>query len=509
MPNAFRALVVVTGLFSLNATVSAQVHYNKDGRPWKVKTRRGPDADAGGWYYNLGVTGIRAILSEEQPTRLLVKYVFPESPAAGRVEAGDFIVAANGKDFATPHRNGYNVRVFGGHGPMRDFGRALDASQGAKLGGTLNLGILRDGKRSVVKLDVGTTYGSFGETFPADCAKSKRIRKELCDYVASKQRSNGSWGSPHTDTFAALALLSSGDDKYTSVLDKAARFHAKTTRAKDDSWLINWRYMAAGIVLSEYYFRFGHQWVLPELQEIYTFLCSTQYTDPSQVAESAKKRKLPRRKGQAHGGWGHNPGFEGYGPIAMITAQGALTFSLLDRAGIDVDRKRLDIAYSFLARGTGRNGYLWYADESARHDRWADMGRTGASAIANYLNPQGDAALNRAAIAHARAIGDHPETLPDTHGSPLMGMGYTALGAHVDAASFRRMMDKNRWWFTLAQCTDGTFYYQPNRDNNPSDFTNGSSRLAASAAVALIFSLPQRKLQVTGAKKPVKKASEK
>lgn len=46
-----------------------------------------------------------------------------------------------------------------------------------------------------------------------------------------------------------------------------------------------------------------------------------------------------------------------------------------------------------------------------------------------------------------------------------MSMAYAALGASVDPANFRKLMDANRWWFTLAQCTDGTVYYQPNRDN--------------------------------------------
>ena len=38
-------------------------------------------------------------------------------------------------------------------------------------------------------------------------------------------------------------------------------------------------------------------------------------THPHAVPKDAKGKK---------GGWGHNPGFEGYGPIAMITGQGAL-----------------------------------------------------------------------------------------------------------------------------------------------------------------------------------------
>jgi len=76
-----------------------------------------------------------------------------------------------------------------------------------------------------------------------------------------------------------------------------------------------------------------------------------------------------------------------------------------------------------------------------------------------------------------------------------MGMGYTALAAHVDAPSFRRLMDSNRWWFALAQCGDGSFYYQPNRDNAGYGV---DARMSASAVVAFMLSLPRRSLVLTG-----------
>jgi hypothetical protein len=179
----------------------------------------------------------------------------------------------------------------------------------------------------------------------------------------------------------------------------------------------------------------------------------------------------------------------------MLTGQGALAFALMSRCGIKIDRKRHDAAYAFLARSTGKNGYVWYKDKAAAPNDWADMGRTGAAGIANALSPYRGAAYQERALAHARVIGEHPESFPDTHGSPVMGMGYTALAAHVHRPSFRRLMDENRWWFVLAQCADGSFYYQPNRDNAG---YGSDSRISASAVTAFILSIPKKSLHLTG-----------
>ena len=58
-------------------------------------------------------------------------------------------------------------------------------------------------------------------------------------------------------------------------------------------------------------------------------------------------------------------------------------------------------------------------------------------------------------------------------------------------------MDKNKWWFVLSQCLDGTFYYQPNRDNAG---YGADSRLSASAVTAFILSLDKKSLRLSGKK---------
>ncbi|MFT7535777.1 MAG: hypothetical protein ACI85K_001730 [Hyphomicrobiaceae bacterium] len=478
--------------------VLAQVHYHSDGRPWSQKARSGPDSEVPGWYYNLGVSGLRVELVETAKTHLVVRHVFPDSPAAKRVKVGDHIVGAFGKSFQEPHRNGYGMQVFGPYGPILDFANALEKALTSNGKGRLPLMLERGSRELQVELKLGKKHGSYSKTFPAKCKKTEQVLTSLLEYLEEQQRDDGSWGSPPHNLFAPLALLASGDSNYKKAIERCARFHARTTKAKDHGSLINWRYMAAGIFLSEYYLATKQKWVLAELEEIKEFLLHSQYTNVSQINPAAREShpdSVPKKDGEAHGGWGHNPGFEGYGPIAMITGQGALTLAMIKHCGIDVDRKLHDAAYDFLARATGRNGYTWYEDDVPSHSNYADMGRTGAAGLANLMSPYRDAIYKQRAQNHANCIGENPDSFPDTHGSPTMGMAFTALAANANAKDFQRLMNQNRWWFTLSRCNDGTFYYQPNRDNAG---YGGDSRLAASAVTALIYSIPKKSLHLTG-----------
>jgi len=485
-------------LAALTGAAVAQVDYGSDGQPWKQRADSGPDAVVPGWYYNLGLSGLRIELVENAPTTLVVRHVFEGSPAHKKVEVGDSIVGVAGARFTTPHRDGYGMDKFGAHGPVLEFANALETCQGPQANGKLALTVRREGKEREITLDIGRRYGTFSPTFPAECKKSERILGELLEFLAAAQREDGSFGDPVVDTFAPLALLQSDVPAHRKAVERNVRFHARTTKAVDEDSLINWRYMTAAIVMSEWELATRDKWVVAELAQVRDFLYSSQYLSLAQLKPSVKQSHpdaWPENELQQHGGWGHNTGFEGYGPIAMLTGQGALAFALMSRCGVEIDRARHDAAYAFLERGTGSNGYVWYGDEVAGDKDWADMGRTGAAGIANALAPWPDATYRSRAKRHSAVIGEHPESFPDTHGSPILGMGYAGLAAWVEPTNFRRLMDANRWWFTLAQCNDGTFYYQPNRDNAG---YGSDARLQASAVTAFLFSIPRKRLALTG-----------
>jgi len=459
---------------------------------YSVQTKAEPDAQAGGWFINLGITGARGKLLPEAPCVMEVAYVFPDTCAYGKLEVGDKIVGANGRPFKTPHTFGYGVKFFGYEGPMMDIGNALEASQGPQLKGKLTFDVIRGKQKMTIALELPTRYGRFSRTYPSDCRKTDLILKELYMYLIRRQRKDGSWsGRHHVNAFAALALLAGGQKDAAPAVRKAMEYFAKTTNDRISyGGLDCWKYGLYGVCLAEYYLAAPNKGVLRELEEINRWLVLSQFDKEY-------------RGGKGLGGWGHRPkdrpGGNGYGPINIITAQAMTAWALMARCGIEIDRKRFDLAHQFIAKGTNNIGYVWYKDGNGGNNKYADMGRTGGSAVAHAVCPFDTKTYRAFALRNARCIGTNYKTFPDTHGSPLLGMGWTALGAAVDPASFRKLMDRHVWMFNLSHCPDGTFYYQPNRDNNPQDYTS-DPRLSASATTALILSIKHKSLRMMGAK---------
>ena len=117
--------------------------------------RNSPDAEVGGWYYNLGTTGIRVQLIAEAPKHLLVKYVFENSPAWGKIQPNDTLIGAGHHLFTTTHKNGYGMDKFGPDGPILEFATALEWGQFEAEKGLLSIILVRQGKTEVVELDIG------------------------------------------------------------------------------------------------------------------------------------------------------------------------------------------------------------------------------------------------------------------------------------------------------------------------------------------------------------------
>jgi hypothetical protein len=110
------------------------------------------------------------------------------------------------------------------------------------------------------------------------------------------------------------------------------------------------------------------------------------------------------------GGFGHGPhnatGGNGYGSFNAVTAQAMMAWALMQRCGLAVDRQRFEAAHAFIAKGTNPIGYVWYAD-GVGGSGYADMGRTGTSALAHFLDPAGSDAFKAFGKRNAKCIGNH------------------------------------------------------------------------------------------------------
>lgn len=194
------SLLGLLALPGLSAPLQAQVHYHDNGSPWTQRARSGPDAEVPGWFYNLGLTGLRAELVADEPKALLVKYVFRDSPASRYVEAGDLIIGVAGRPFQNAHRNGYGMDVFGADGPIAEFAEALEECQGVAGKGKLSMILRRGNRTNDVMIDVDQKYGRYAAAYPENCPKSELILAELLEYLVEHQTADGSFGNPVHNT---------------------------------------------------------------------------------------------------------------------------------------------------------------------------------------------------------------------------------------------------------------------------------------------------------------------
>ncbi len=75
---------------SLVLALTTTPGWSLDRPPWdKLTTKVGPAAEVPGWDINLGIPGVRAMIAKEEPTNLLVMFVFKDTPAFGKVEKGE------------------------------------------------------------------------------------------------------------------------------------------------------------------------------------------------------------------------------------------------------------------------------------------------------------------------------------------------------------------------------------------------------------------------------------
>ncbi|MBF0199188.1 MAG: PDZ domain-containing protein [Planctomycetes bacterium] len=500
-------------LFAADPTSFAN-HYlksqaNKDGPDFIQHKKAGP-----GWFSNLGPTGIRALLTDEngkaewegQGSRYLVKYVFPKSPASRKITPGDIILGVNGERFKSTYTFGYWFG-WGYDGPITEVGAEVERAEKENKG-RMNFLVLRKGKEIEVNITI-KKKGVFTENFPYKCKKSSALKKEALLWLLKNQKADGKWpGQGHASMIACLALLAQGK-RYLSSVDK----HLKNIEFNDHTW--NWSLAIYGIIMSEYTLMTRKKTYYKKMQQINDYFVSNQ----------------KRFKNSAFGHEGKS-GSQGYGPMSSITGLVCLSWALLEKCKIkinqeaymktlitmdmelvrnDGDSKSGDFGYGWPNKGvkvydfkpeqvTPALGELEADIENFNQDRAAGIPKA-MMAITHSIRPWQDYSAN-VATHHINKITKTRRCLVTGHGSGIMHAWacFLALGQASNLGNSKPLqlsLEANKNLINSARCFDGSFYTQPQRDDFGGDLNRGS-RTTATAMWLTMLSIPEKELIILG-----------
>ena len=423
-----------------------------------------------GWTHdwNLGPTGARGwIYCDKHVTtdarQILITEVADGSPADGKLKVGDVITGLFGKAIDD------DARML--------MGRAITLAETEEKGGRLALTVWRQGKTLPIIISL-PVLGSYSETAPYDCAKSRKIFEQGCEVLAKKMQAAPQAGNEITRSLNALALLASGNEKYLPVVKEQVGLLSEYNRS---SGVRTWQYAYVNILLAEYVIATG---------------------DRSFVEKGLERITRMIVDGQSVvGSWGH--GFiggphnrlEGYG---MMNAPGIpLTYSLAlaQRAKINVPgmdkalRKSLALIRFYVDKGS-----IPYGDHNPWIETHCDNGKNEMAAV--LFNLESDAEATEF-FSHM-ATASHGAERDEGHTGNFFNMTWALLGvARSGKHATGAWLEEFGWHYDLARRWDGTFLYQGAPTPKPESYHQWDS----TGAYLLAYCMPLKKTYLTGRRK--------
>ncbi|MBI1337220.1 MAG: hypothetical protein GC164_09695 [Phycisphaera sp.] len=477
-------------------------------------------------YWLLGPTGIESyMVGGLKGDQIEVTQVQPGSPAEGKLQWGDVILAVNGQKFIAGQNMGQLV------------GNAIIEAEREENKGRLTFRIWRDsnfikrnGKKDIGGTDVDELFNQantdeslydwkpdeekskevrsanfdqfpidgsvmevtlelevlppYSDTSPYDCPKAQRIRENAWKVLAKQFEPDQRGRMGRGGTWEAVALVASGKPEYIELVRKWVRsdagkaWHAPT---EEDNPLVlpgkSWYMSFTGLDCALYYDATHDDYVLPAL---------TRFA-------------VRTAKGQAGGGsWGHGwaqPIFNGGQLHGMNPGYGALNasgnrcFFLIALAQhLGIKDPEIDAAVERSRRFFGSyvdKGGIPYGHHGAASTDDSN-GKNSGAAYAFWLMGDKYSAkyfANMSTHASFTRRGGHGADW-FWHWSPYAS---TLCGPRGVIATQRNM----RWWYTLCRSFDGGFVihsptgnYKFNRD--------------ATATYALHYSVPLKQTLITG-----------
>lgn len=416
--------------------------------------------------WNLGATGARGwIFSERLETskarQIGVTKVTKATPADGVLQVGDVILGVSGKPFS------YDPRV--------EFGKALTAAEATS--GKLSVTRWRDGKKAQVAL-VLPVLGTYSDTAPYNCPKSKRILEQGCKALAKRMEKPSYKEGTIPRCWNAMALLASGDKSYRRLIKREAEWASKFSAKGMATW---------------YY---GY---------VITFLAEYQMATGDDSFKSGMKRlALEAARGQSMvGSWGHkfaggDGRLVGYG---MMNAPGlTLTTSLVLARMAGLQDPDVDLAIERSAkmlRFYAGKGAVPYGDHKPWIQTHEDNGKCGMAAM--LFNLLGE---KKVATYFARmTLASHGAERDGGHTGNYWNISWAmpSVGLSGPEATGAWMNEFGGWYFDYGRQADMSFPHQ----GPPSARPDSTRNWDGTGHYLLAYAMPLKQLMITGKKAPV------
>jgi len=404
-----------------------------------------------------GPTGMTGWLNSQG---LVVREVENGSPADGIALPNDIILAVNGKPL--------------GKESLKTFGQQVEVSEKT---GTMTLKVKREGKEQTITLPI-RKLGAFGKDWPFDCAKSRMIHRDACEYLAGIQTADGMFDGRIYVGFAlnGLTWLASQDPQYMENARRLAYGYREKFDPSETN-TINWTWGYMAVFLAEYYLQTGDESIKPLAAE---------------VGRAIARSQLPC------GTWGHGP-FPGpsYVQGGALNNCGLvcwMALALLDEGGIEVDQEALAKSTKFFKRFT-YNGGVPYGDH--RPEYGGGNGKNSLPGI--VLNILGDQAGSE---YYARLVTGAYKGRTSGHTGGFMGFvwGNVHGAQNPHYQDYRRMIDYWGWLHNVSRRWDGGFLLPPSIIGDGYTFRG---TVLSTGGMAQFYAMPNRALRIHGGPRSV------
>jgi hypothetical protein len=437
--------------------------------------------------YNLGSTGLRgwvytkaANFFESQQGRtttasrqILVTHVGAKSPADGVMKVDDVILGAGGKLFTDDAR--------------KSIAMAIQEAEKAANGGILKLTRWRAGKTEAVQLKL-RVMGTYSDTAPYNCPKSKLIFDDACKVLEKEPLKEDIWGAVN-----GLALMAAGNPDYLPRVRELARKMAPPTlKLELKAGMVVWDWGYRNLFLCEYYLLTGDKEVLPAITEYTVSLAKGQ----SMYGTFGHGIAPPTPEGKLHGS------IPPYGPVNSAGLVGNLAIVMGKKCG--VKDPEIDPAIGRASRFFG-----YFVDKGAipygEHMPWPNHENNGKNAMAAMLFAlQGNRV--RETQYFAKMVTASYQNREYGHTGQGFSYLWVALGANTGGpAAAAAFFKESSWHLDLVRRCDGSFTYDGGEQYGPGKTDDNTyygkssySGLSPTATYVLTYSLPLKKLCITG-----------